>query len=100
MKKLSIFILVLVEKCSSLKCWSCEAKSHLECFIYGREKRCSGRDVSSENPCKFEHRVGYRFFAFFGRYAFKDFDSNLSHPNLKFQLLIFVLGKNSECIWV
>ena len=43
MKKL--FFISFLKSLTALKCWSCDSKSHLECFIYGREKTCSGRDV-------------------------------------------------------
>jgi len=29
-----------------LRCWTCDADSHLECFIYGYERDCPGRQVN------------------------------------------------------
>ena len=40
---------MFVNMCYSIDCWHCDAKSPMECVLYGTSRTCPGRDVSSEN---------------------------------------------------
>ena len=35
--------------CYSIDCWHCDAKSPMECVLYGTSRTCPGRDVSYQN---------------------------------------------------
>ena len=40
---------MFVNMCYSIDCWHCDAKSPMECVLYGSSRTCPGRDVSTKN---------------------------------------------------